>query len=131
MSKSVQKFYLNLANDLVQMFPSAARKFDIESVEKCYNMLDLSYNELIFQTVETKSFDTLKTFDTTNLSNRFVKDGTDMLSIPITQICNLSIKLSHFSKDCKLGKLKHLYKKLLRQILKNLDHFYELSLKSY
>ena len=51
MSKSIQKFYLNLATDLVQMFPSAARKFDIESVEKYYNMFDLSHNELTFQTV--------------------------------------------------------------------------------
>ena len=29
----------------------------------------------------------------------------------ITQICNLSIKLSYFSKDCKVAKLKLLYKK--------------------
>ena len=34
-----------------------------------------------------------------------------MLGIPITQICNLSIKLSHFPKDCKVAKLKPLYKK--------------------
>ena len=34
-----------------------------------------------------------------------------MLGIPITQICNLSIKLSHFPKDCKAAKLKTLYKK--------------------
>ena len=34
-----------------------------------------------------------------------------MLAIPITQICNLSIKLSHFPKDCKLAKPKPLSKK--------------------
>ena len=37
-----------------------------------------------------------------------------MLSITVTQICNLSIKMSHSSKDCKLGKLKHLYKKVTK-----------------
>ena len=31
--------------------------------------------------------------------------------MPITQICNLSIKFSHFSKDCKVAKLKPLCKK--------------------
>ena len=31
--------------------------------------------------------------------------------IPVTQICNLSIKLSYFPHDCKLAKLKPLYKK--------------------
>ena len=31
--------------------------------------------------------------------------------MPITQICNLSIKFSHFPKDCKVAKLKSLYKK--------------------
>ena len=31
--------------------------------------------------------------------------------MPITQICNLSIKFSHFPKDCKIAKLKPLYKK--------------------
>ena len=34
-----------------------------------------------------------------------------VLAIPITQICNLSMKLSYFLKDCKPAKLKPLYKK--------------------
>ena len=46
-----------------------------------------------------------------NISGRFLKDGADILAIPVTQICNLSIKLSHISHDCKLAKLKPLYKK--------------------
>ena len=31
--------------------------------------------------------------------------------MPTIQICNLSIKLFHFPKDCKVGNLKPLYKK--------------------
>ena len=31
--------------------------------------------------------------------------------MPITQICNLSIKFCHFPKDCKVAKIKPLYKK--------------------
>ena len=40
-----------------------------------------------------------------------MKDGADVLAIPITQICNLYMKLSHFAKDYKLAKLKPLHKK--------------------
>ena len=53
-----------------------------------------------------------------NISGRFLKDSVDILAIPVTQICNLSIKPSHFPHDCKLAKLKPLYKKVLKQILK-------------
>ena len=46
-----------------------------------------------------------------DFNGRFLKDGADILTIPITQICNLSIKFSQFPKDCKVAKLKTLYKK--------------------
>ena len=46
-----------------------------------------------------------------NISGRFLKDGVNILAIPVTQICNLSIKLSHFPHDCKLAKLKPINKK--------------------
>ena len=50
-----------------------------------------------------------------NLSGRSLKDGADVFAIPITQICNLSIKPSHFPKDCKLTTLKPLYKKGIKK----------------
>ena len=51
-------------------------------------------------------------------SKDYQKQPPDILPIPITQICNLFIKFSHFPKDCKVAKLKPLYKKILKQILK-------------
>ena len=39
--------------------------------------------------------------------------------MPITQICNLSLKFSHFSKDCKVAKLKPLYKRGTEKEYKN------------
>ena len=35
-SELFKKFYSNLANDLVQKLPAAARKFDIEAVKNYY-----------------------------------------------------------------------------------------------
>ena len=46
-----------------------------------------------------------------NIAGRFLKDGADILVIPIPQVCNLSMKFSHFPNNCKLANLKSLYKK--------------------
>ena len=118
-SELFKKFYSNLANDLVRKLPAASKKFDIEAVKDYYNdMFDLSHNKLNFQTVQPNTISNLlkscnvnKAAGIDNVSGRFLKDGADVLGIPITQICNLSIKLSHFPKDCKVAKLKPLYKK--------------------
>ena len=81
-------------------------------------MFDLSHNKLNFQTVQSNTIFNLlqscnvnKTAGIDDVSDRFLKDGAGVLAIPITQICNLSIKLSHFPKDCKVAKLKPLYTK--------------------
>ena len=46
-----------------------------------------------------------------NISRKFLRDGASVLAKPITQICNLSIKLSTFPSGCKTAKLKLLFKK--------------------
>ena len=74
-------------------------------------MFDLSYNKLNFQAVQSNAISNLLKACNTNkaagiddVSDRFLKDGTDVLAIPITQICNLSVKLSHFPEDKKSTK---------------------------
>ena len=54
-----------------------------------------------------------------NLSGKFLKDGAAVFAKPISQICNLSIKYSHFPMDCKIAKLKPLFKKGSRTARKN------------
>ena len=91
----------------------------MEALKDCYNdMFELSHNKLNFQTVQSNTISNLlkscnvnKAARIDNASGRFLKDGTDVLGIPMTQICNLSIKLSYFPKDCKVAKLKPFYKK--------------------
>ena len=114
-----KKLFSNLANDLVQKLPTGPNKFGNKSVEDYYNdMFNFYPKKLTFQTIQTKCIsdllkncDTNKAAGTDNLSGRFLKDGADILTIPVTQLCNLSIKFSHFPKDCKVAKLKPLYKK--------------------
>ena len=113
-----KKLFSNLANDSVQKLPTAPSKFGNKSVEDYYDMFNFYPKKLTFQTIQTKCIsDLLKNCDTNkatgidNLSGRFLKDGADILTIPITQLSNLSIKFSHFPKDCKVAKLRPLYKK--------------------
>ena len=46
-----------------------------------------------------------------NLCGKLLKDGATVLAKPISQICNLSIKYSIFPSDCRIAKLKPLFKK--------------------
>ena len=48
-----------------------------------------------------KEIKTNKATGIDNLSGRFLKDGSKVLATPITQICNLSIKLSAVYKKGK------------------------------
>ena len=75
-------------------------------------MFDLSHNKLNFQTVQPNAISNLlkscnanKAAGIDNVSGRFLRDCADVLGIPITRIYNLSIRLSHFPKGCKVAKL--------------------------
>ena len=46
-----------------------------------------------------------------NLSGKFLKYGAHVLARPISQLCNLSIKLNSFPRSCKIAKDKLLFKK--------------------
>ena len=54
-----------------------------------------------------------------NLSGKFLKDGVTVLAKSISQICNLPIKYSIFPSDCKIVKLKPLFKKGSKAAPKN------------
>ena len=54
-----------------------------------------------------------------NLTGKFLKEGAPVLASPITDLVNLSISLSLFPDDCKIAKLKLLYKKEAKTKPKN------------
>ena len=97
--------------------PTGPNKFDISSVQEFYKPLNLKEDPFHFTKVSKKDHIGLskkiknKATGTDNLSGRFLKDGSKVLATPTVQICNLSIKLSTVSDECKITKLKILYKK--------------------
>ena len=87
-------------------------------MRELYERLNLEENPFHFTKVSEKTISdilkelkTRKATEIVNLSGRFLKDRSKVLATPIVQICNLSIKLSMIPDECKITKLKPLYKK--------------------
>ena len=57
-----------------------------------------------------KSANVLKDASIDELSSHFLRDGSRVLSKPISELCNLSIKLRSFLDSCQIGNLEHLFK---------------------
>ena len=112
-------FFSKLADDLVANLPSPSGRFGISSVKSYYKKI-LGSPSLNFELAPTteanilmilQSLQTDKAAGIDNISSRFLKDGSKILAEPICQLCNLSISLSLFPTDCKIAKIKPLFKK--------------------
>ena len=53
------------------------------------------------------------------ISAKFMRDGAEVLALPFKNIINLSIKLSICPEECKIAKLKPIFKKGARTYPKN------------
>ena len=82
------------------------------NIEKtCHNF------ELCNATLETikkilACLDSSKAPGLDKISLKFLKDGTEVLALPLCNLVNLSIKRSLFHDQCKIAKLNPLFKKL-------------------
>ena len=91
-----------------------------ESKIASYHNSNVMSKDLNFQLLETspekisstlKGLNPSKAAGTDNLLGKFLKDGAHVLAQPISQLCNLSIKLNSFPRSCKIAKVKPLFKK--------------------
>ena len=117
-TNNFKEFFSSLSQNLIEKLPTGPNKFDINSVREFYKPLNLEENPFHFNKLsENNISDFLKELKTNkatgidNLSGRFLKDGSKVLATPIAQTCNLSIALSTVPDQCKIAKLKPLYKK--------------------
>ena len=92
--------------------------------------------DLNFQLLETspekilsilKGLNPSKTAGIDNLSGKFLKDGAHFLARPISQLCNLSIKLNSFPRSWKIAKVNHFLKKALTPVVKTTVLFHSSS----
>ena len=111
-------FYSNLANDLVKELSNPLNKYGKNAVKKYYEELNLVGKSFSFEPVSHASVlkllqqvNSSKSAGIDNLTGKFLKEGATVLASPITDLVNLSISLFSFPDDCKIAKLKPLYKK--------------------
>ena len=105
-----QKLLSNLAQNLVSKLPFSTNVFTESKVASSYD--DIQFKDLNFEFSETslekmlnilKDLNPSKATGIDNLSRKFLKDGADILARPISQLCNLSIKLGSFPRSCKIA----------------------------
>ena len=112
-------FFCNLAKNLVSKLPSPSKKFSTSSLHSYYKTSnELNASKLIFNQISSEvildileNIDPGKAAGIDNISGKILRDGASILAAPISQICNISIKYSVFPKECKIAKLKLLFKK--------------------
>ena len=109
-----------MAKTLLQKLPPPPNKYRIDSVKSFDKNLNITTKFQLKPTTEDivlkifKNIDISNAAGVDNLPGRFLKDGTVILAKPVTEICNLSIKLKIFPNPCKLAKLKPIFKKKSR-----------------
>ena len=112
------KDYLNLADNLVKKLQSPPNKFEKETVKTYCQRLNSGRKAFSLQATTTSAVQKLlrniypsESSGLDNLTGKFFRDGASVLAAPISDLCNLSISLSVFPDDCKIAKLKPIYKK--------------------
>ena len=112
-----KNYYSTLADNLLQKLPTPHNKYNFNSVIQYYrhfvrtDSFRLTYTTKINIEKILKSTNVQKAGGIDDLPDSFLKDGLQILSKPISELCNLSIKLGNFPDSYKIAKLKRLFKK--------------------
>ena len=111
MSKVFKDFFSNLAESFLAKLPDPFNKHNLESVFLYYSNFAIPEMFLIKSTLEEKISKIMEKIKISQpagmdkLSGRFLKDGAEILSKPISEIWNLSISHGIFPNACKVAKL--------------------------
>ena len=109
--------YSTLAENLLKKLPAPPKRYTFNSVIQYYrhfiqtDAFHLTYTTEIDIEKILRSTNIRKAPGIDDLSGRFLKEGSRVLSKPISELCNLRIKLGSFPDSCKIAKLKPLFKK--------------------
>ena len=95
-------------------------KYGIDSVKFFYKDLNITTKFQLKPRTECIVLKLLKNIDISKVADiEFLKNGAVISAKPVTEICNLSIKLRIFPDLCKPAKLKPILKKGSRMDLSN------------
>ena len=100
----------------MKKLPTRPKRYTFNSVIQYYryfiktDAFHLTYTTEIDIEKILRSTNIRKAAGIDDLSGRLLKDGSRVLSKPISELCNLSIKLGSFPDSCKIAKLKPVFK---------------------
>ena len=115
-SKIFKNVFSNLAKSLLIKIPNPHDKYNLQSVIRYYSSFAISADFCLSNTSEEKDLKIMTNIESSKaagvdkLSGRFLNDGANILSKPISALCNLSISQGVFSNACKVAKLKPIFK---------------------
>ena len=91
--------------------------YNLESAINYYSSFTITDDFCLNETSENKVLKIIKSIEISKgagldrLSGRFLRDEAEILSRPISEICNFSISRRVFPDTCRVAKLKTIYKK--------------------
>ena len=111
-------FYSDLAGTLVRKLPVALNKFNNNLTKQYYMNIEKSRHnfELCIATLgilkkNLACLNDSKVPALDRISSKFLKDDAEVLALPLYNFVNLSIMQSLFPDQCKIAKLKPLFKR--------------------
>ena len=108
-----KNYYSTLADNLLKKLPTPPNRYTFNSVIQYYrHFIQTDAFHLTYITdMDIEKILRSRNICIDNFSGRFLKDGSRVLSKPVSELCNLSIKLGSFPDSAKIAKLKPLFKK--------------------
>ena len=119
-ANTFKRFYSELAGGLQGKLPRAANKFTSQTTKNYYSKTSRKVcNDFEFSHISGESIkkillnlNTSKAAGMDQSPSKFLRDGSEVLLLPLRNIINLSINLLTFPEECKNAKLKPIFKKV-------------------
>ena len=126
-ANTFKRFYSELTIGLEEKLPRAPNKFTSQTIKNYYAKTSCNVsNDFEFSSVSEEdvkkillNLDTSKATGMDQIPAKFLRDGAEVVAFPLGNIIHLSIKLSTFPGECKIAKLKPIFKKGARADPKN------------
>ena len=113
---NILNFFGTLADNLLSNLPPPSLRFGFPSIRLYYGkFIKLTSYKFKFTFVSEETVSKLLL----DLTSKTSKHGATVLAKHISQICNLSIKYSIFLSDCKITKIRPLFRKGSKAASKN------------
>ena len=115
-SKIFKNLFSNLGESLLIKLLKRPDKYNLQSVIQYYSIFAITAGFCLADTTEKQFLKIMQDIKSSKaagidkLLEKFLKDGTDILTKPVSALCNLSSSRGVFPSACKVAKLKPIFK---------------------